>query len=558
MILLLLSNAYIKAIEIAVISGNQAVCMGASDVPLEVDIDETTGTTPFTTSWTTTNAEASIDCSDCEATTISNITEATEITLTVTDGNGFVCEEFLLIDVIEMNFVNAAGQQINHADIGHWGEDIFPNNPLTCGINTGLDILHTNQPIRELGVNGYNNCSSTSSLDNCSVLNEIEEIFIVKDPDKFFIEINYPTANVSNTEIDMLNVQIATLNDFDAPNDGYDDDLTPLRLIETDINTGVFISKSLLLTTKDMPFSGFDSDDDFAVYDGFNDIVADDTEGDRTHRATLDGGIEIKYIEGNEIGCTERIPVGNRTIGAVDERKILPIRFHVLRLSLTSSETVLGTIAQAENIIDNQVERVNILWAQAGIKLNVVDIQTFSSVFDTNDGGTINIDILEDPEEVLSFQERVDIINILSNTNTSNELQVYCTKRIVAGDVVDSGEFGGVTYGPRKIRDILPETYSDNTYVFANFTNIGGVNIHNAILAHEIGHALDNAVGIGSCITDKSTDKPLFYPSSTTAGNDVYTIKQYRRLPHTTEERCRRVRPLGNTEFTGNVLLTSY
>ena len=85
-----------------------------------------------------------------------------------------------------------------------------------------------------------------------NVINNELLTFIDKDYDNFSIEVFYPEGNISFQDFDIVTVDIATKNKFGTK---INDDYTKIRLIETDINTGVFRSIRNLLVYEPWPIN---------------------------------------------------------------------------------------------------------------------------------------------------------------------------------------------------------------------------------------------------------------------------------------------------------------
>ena len=89
------------AIDISIDGQNPTICSGGS-ADFDIKVIEGSYTKPLYIIWEDQgeNSTASIDCYSCESVRIDNITEATKISVTVTDGMGFACEEAIVFDIV--------------------------------------------------------------------------------------------------------------------------------------------------------------------------------------------------------------------------------------------------------------------------------------------------------------------------------------------------------------------------------------------------------------------------------------------------------------------------
>ena len=221
------------AIDIIGINGqNPTICSGGS-ADFDIEIAEGSYTEPLYIIWEDqgVNSTASIDCYSCESVTIDNITEESNIIVRVTDGMGFECEETLSFNIVNYGISfkkeiwNDAYQEISFLNIGHWGEDVY-------GSCSGSAI--------EDGVDGYVLCEEISSL--CSPINDETETFIDKDEDRFYIEVNYDSEQLDDDKLDIIEIEIATLKNFNKSDNSsnIEDNFTSYRLEETGYNTQNF------------------------------------------------------------------------------------------------------------------------------------------------------------------------------------------------------------------------------------------------------------------------------------------------------------------------------
>ena len=166
---------------------------------------------------------------------------------------------FLDMNMGEIN--NDSNEEMGFLDIGHWGDDAAGNQ-----------------------LTGY--------TSNGAVINTATSTFIDVDPDRFFIQVWDGTANADPEELDLIEASIQTLRP--GLSESVDDAETMLKLKETDVDTGVFKSESLLLMSPDLPPPA-QPDDDLAVWSKRSGLPSDNAKGDRTHRAMLGGKVKAAY-----------------------------------------------------------------------------------------------------------------------------------------------------------------------------------------------------------------------------------------------------------------------
>lgn len=105
----------------------------------------------------------------------------------------------------------------------------------------------------------------------------VKDNFIDLEPrDQFYVSVNDQSKKGSG----MVSVRLST----DSAGTDYDDDATRIELPEDPANSGIFISKSMLMVSDDV-------DDDFTNPN----VVADDTKNDRTHKVALGGKVKVRY-----------------------------------------------------------------------------------------------------------------------------------------------------------------------------------------------------------------------------------------------------------------------
>ncbi|MCP4875123.1 MAG: hypothetical protein GY896_06565 [Gammaproteobacteria bacterium] len=413
--------------------------------------------------------------------------------------------------------------------------------------------------------------------------------FVERDPRRFYIRITDPTANQNTAVAESITTQIETLPGIGS----ISDNATDAVLIETGINTGVFVSRSQLLTAEDqVDGSGVlqNPDDKFPAHDGAVGIVADDLGGDRTHRTSIDGIVQVTYsIVGLGFPIKTLAPVCQR--GSNDERRKVEVRVIVYNepfkdtgfdhdgnpatpdigagngtfdyidsnvdmnhdagepseqyrdLSSGSGGTTVplrhgnnplvmdgrgALISQME--IDQQIKRAEIAWAPACITVVQIGSTTFTeapSIF----FGMLNILL----DGTVDWPGDFSVIFDKHKTvTTPTEVTA-----IFAGPLAGAN---ATSFSP----DINQTAIGHGEDLF--FVSRVNLAIERRTMAHELGHLLTNR-------DDLPNTQPIFFPAETTFLDN--TENSYRRFPQTTEQMVRTERPAGNLTHKGNRLLKS-
>lgn len=460
----------------------------------------------------------------------------------------FVTSDVVRVTVVGLNIIadvdgdHAIGgldPMMPYVDIGHWGAD-------TTGFTEGGTGV---SGYREVGTlrNNYaepNNTDPDKAWDN----------FIDRDPDRFYVSVIDPSKNQDPNAKDHFLVEIGSVKGGDF---SVDDDMTEIQLTETGNDTGVFLSVAQLMMSPDLPLAD-NPDDKLAVHNGLPGAegkwVADDTPGDRTHRTSIDGSLRLEYA-GQQTG----VPVSER--GADDERRILTMHATVFNEPYTDANnngqydageafkdisgdnawnTVLGTQAAATAYVEAQVERANIAWAQAAIKVELAGGVNFVDA-PTNANG---VNIIQDGEFDDPDETKI-VINNAAGVNF-DVLEVYFVAPIVYADPNNEDRAFSVV----PVRSADYPTIGENSFVFIE----PGVDIRYRTLAHEIGHALTNEPDVYNP-EHIFFSNILVYMDTDIRGAGHSTAYKYRRITHATEAEARTVRAAGNQTATGNRLL---
>ena len=415
----------------------------------------------------------------------------------------------------------------DHADIGHWSDD-----DAGTGL-TGYDAMNM-------------------------VLNGAGGTFIDPDPDRFVVRVVAPPANANPILQDTIELAISTL----MPDGAEDDNPTTIRLTESRNVTADFRSEALLLMSPDLPIA--DNPDDVFPAFTFNvnpyATVMDDASHDRTHRASIDGRVQMSYTA---LGGTFRSnwPVCDRV--PADQRRTVRFRTTVfyephqdvgpdgMPGTMDAGEgngmydigephteisgdgvwnTVLGPIAGVAGIVTSEVERSQIAWAQACIKFEQVGAITYRAA-PRIAGANIFTDGLFD------FDPGADDVAIIRSTAgaTPDVAEVYFVAPMLGAT--------GYTRAPANMGGALPGGLGENTYLFV----AAGADIRRRTLAHELGHGLTNQ-------PDSLTPVYIYFPSDDLVTLDTSADHQ-RRITHDTETDARTCRPPGVLGAAGNRLL---
>ena len=202
---------------------------------------------------------------------------------------------------------------------GTYGAEVYGNDTVTAA-NSPLGFVN----IGHWGVDSGNGVDGYDAAGN--VRNALGDTFIDRDSERFYIRVIDPSRNLDPAAVEDFLLTIGTTLSTGAVYDNK----TEIRLVETGPDTGVFVSKSQLLTTHDIPGVPTDdplnnlnvTDDGFRVNDGFTGPVKDDTRGDRTHQVDIDGAVRVVFTT-NMVHQISSVPVFQR---APDFRRELHMR----------------------------------------------------------------------------------------------------------------------------------------------------------------------------------------------------------------------------------------
>jgi hypothetical protein len=404
--------------------------------------------------------------------------------------------------------------------------------------------------------------------------------FVERDPRRFYVRVTDATANTDPGDAEEVTARVGTLTSGGTA----DDDLTDAVLTETGANTGVFVSRSQMLVSADLPLA---PDDDFRAHDGSGGPVDDDDPRDRTHRAaTIDGQVRVAYQPpGGGATVNHDLPVCPRA--PADERRRVEVRaivynepfddvgfdhdgmpgtpvtgagnatfdfhdgnangrhddgersepyrdFSSVAGGLTSPLrrgddplTVDGRGPGTTDVeIAAQIERARIAWSPACITVTKIGA---TLVTDAPAPGGVNILLDGTIDWPGDF---VEIFTAHAATFTSTEATA-----VFAGPIAGAN---AISFTP----DINQAAIGHGEDIY--FVQRFNLAINRRTAAHELGHLLTNR-------DDLPNDQPIFFPARTTFDDDHEN--SYRRFPAATEVEARSVRPAGNLLAVGNTIL---
>lgn len=143
--------------------------------------------------------------------------------------------------------------------------------------------------------------------------------FIDRDPRSFRVSVADP-GTAGNPESASLTLSVTG---------SVADGATPL-LTQAGLEADQVVTPLQMLTSADVQSPGDSSaDDQFLAHDGESGPVADDVQGDRTHRSAIDGVVQLEYTPLGGTPHLVSIPICGR--GAADERRRVRLRIWVFK-----------------------------------------------------------------------------------------------------------------------------------------------------------------------------------------------------------------------------------
>jgi hypothetical protein len=327
-------------------------------------------------------------------------------TVTVTD-TVTGCTASKEVSVLQMEFLNANGNPASALKIGKWE-------------------------------NAFNSGSPTTVKDN----------FIDLDPDRFQIRVVDPARQGAG----QIRVALST---FDS-SCFADDDPTEIELIEQPENSGTFISTNLLLVADD-------------VDDGFcnQEVPADDTLNDRTHRGEVGGHVRVLYCGLLTTVLDKDIPVlENGTVNVV------PV---ILYDPFAPPHVGIAQVAQALEIANQKFAQtgITLTWEYPVACAPPAGVTLTNGLTIRSPYGSTNLDV-----------EAKAAIAGVSNIGPSSDIHIIFANELNAGDRHPYGSAVTQSY----YAGISDEPYWYNAFVaVTNAPDQLGLRI-----AHELGHLLED------------------------------------------------------------------
>ncbi len=468
----------------------------------------------------------------------------------------------------------------------------------TLASGTRLEVLadtnddHTidaaDQPRDSLRIGRWHTAYAAGNVRNAAD----PDNFVDQDSERFYVRIADNGANASSGTPDTIRARIGTIDGAAAVND----DLTEVELVETGNSTGVFVSRSQVLTTNRLDAAGPCAagavqceDDEFHAHAGRQGgaPVADNQLNDRSHRAGIDGSVRIVYrAAGATADQSWSLPVCSRN---PEERRVARIRATVYQepfrdlgldrqagtadagegdgvFTFTDTNTNgrhdagepsedfrdISTMLPFGNPpvppyatagswggvvdqahVDQQVRRANLAWSPACISFDLI-----ATTFVAAPRDAAGVDILDDGGFNGTGQAGTDLV-IASQSQLAN----------ASFDIVELAFVAPWLPNTSMAQAVIPGRHGgivgENTLLFI----ASGTAANFRSLAHEMGHALTNDI-------DSAQPNEIFYPQTVSPPANVDTaVNTYRRMLANTYVDARATRPLNNLGARGNRFL---
>ncbi len=333
-----------------------------------------------------------------------------------------------------------------------------PNQPISLKIRdkneVGLEVIDSaGKATAKLRVGRWEDAFKRDPGEGVKI--SVVADFIEKDPERFAVRATDSTANKLPNKVETISVT-ARVDSDKVPRE--------LTLTETGINTGIFVSKSLLMTS-------IKSDDAHPV-----DGIANGAKDDRTFRI-LELGEKIAVTYGDQ-----------KSEAATTLEKVVKIHIHVIRdqkkadggeASLFFNGEWLHDEATIGKSVIGFVSLASWIFAPIGIRFDVVDNKVnFADPpkgVDPSDGLTGWT--VKDSKIVLSDEEKALFDEATLRTKGLDDIEVYFVSELKVADLLHTGgEALAPSYSPDK-------KYNDSVV-------IGKVGGSVQLLAHELGHIL--------------------------------------------------------------------
>ena len=175
----------------------------------------------------------------------------------------------------------------------------------------------------------------------------LKQDFISLDPDRFIVRVeDHATGDAFPKQVVDIEIKLKTSSDHEITE----------TLVETGAGTGIFQSKSMILTSVRV--------DDELTIDG----IADNDSGDRTFFVKLEDTVKVSYEgqNGETVTSTADVPI----------KKFLDLRIHDLLAAfpvpiLAGGVSTVPLPSATAAAVHAQVDRANEIYAQIGIRVHV-------------------------------------------------------------------------------------------------------------------------------------------------------------------------------------------
>ena len=215
------------------------------------------------------------------------------------------------------------------------------------------------------------------------------ESFIARDTRSFFLQIKDPARNTNPGTVE--EIPLAAIEWYTVKPDGTDDDKPPttsgLSLIETGPNTGIFVSKAVMLVTGQIDRDQA-TNTGTALHPG---TAAYDTANHRTRQVgnglnppVPDGANVLRYqpVTAGSAKLTLKTPLFQR--GAMEERKQVTIHF------FNFSDTPKGVAATPNATVTREMRQLAERFTIMGIRANTI-FNVATDVIDLPAGSPVNL-----------------------------------------------------------------------------------------------------------------------------------------------------------------------
>jgi hypothetical protein len=327
---------------------------------------------------------------------------------------------------------------------------LHPNYTNTLGGEFEIDVItvsflgESRNEVKNLRVGKWKNAFNAGPT--------VKGNFIDLDPDRFLVQVNDPSKKGAG----IVSIQLSTDSDGEA----YDDDATEIELAEDPPDSGIFISTNLLLVSDDV-------DDDYSNPN----VVADDTQNDRTHKVSLGGKVKVQYASTAAVVCEKETSV---TVAGIVH--IIPIIFRD-KAQVSGGVPVIAS-SQVEDFLAIAKER----YAQVGVSISwaTPTIHDPPTGVDLTDGLTARTSTLS---RVLASEAKA-AINGCGTLGDLTDIHLF---------YVDEVKIGSGLVGGSAIADYwYDETEEDYIYNIFMSDSTSSPWAPYAV-AHELGHLLTDA-----------------------------------------------------------------